>query len=222
MKKKIVATVMAMCLALAFTGCGKKNDDGTTESTGNADVTPQAEIVQMVNTDLPGIASERDSAVSIYNKYFEDGADLDSQTWRDQLENDALKSYESYLSKLDALTYQNAEVQTLKDLYQKSAESQKEAISNVVEAIKAVDTEKLDDAQQSIDDSKTYLKMYEDSLKDACTKYGIEIVGDFQTKDMVDASAVKKETKKASSTDASPTDASASDAAKSASSTDAE
>ena len=64
--------------------------------------------------------------------------------------------------------------------------------------------------------------MYEDSLKDACTKYGIEIVGDFQTKDMVDASAVKKDTKKASSTDASPSDASASDAAKSASSTDAE
>ena len=54
MKKKIVATLVAMCLTVAFAGCGKKNDDaGATESSGNGDVTPQAEIVQMVNTDLP-------------------------------------------------------------------------------------------------------------------------------------------------------------------------
>jgi len=212
MKKKIVATVMAVCLAaVTLAGCGKKTDEaGTTEA--NADVTPQAEIVQMVNTDLPGIASERQSAVSIYNKYFEDGADLDSQTWREQLENDALTSYEAYLEKLSALTYQNAEVQTLKDLYQKSAESQKDAIANVIAAIKAVDATQLDSAQQSINDSKTYLKMYEDSLKDLCTKYGIEINGEFQTADMEDPTQVTTEAPTASKTDASPSDASSTDA----------
>lgn len=216
MKKKIVATLVAMCLTVAFAGCGKKSDDaGATESSGNGDVTPQAEIVQMVNTDLPGIASERESAVTIYNKYFADGADIDSATWREQLENDALKSYESYLEKLDAIQYQNAEVQTIKDLYQKSAESQKDAIVCVIAAIKDVDTTQLDSAQQSINDSKTYLKMYEDSLKDTCAKYGIEIVGEFQTTDMEDASAAKQvttEAPKATKTDASPSDASSTDA----------
>ena len=218
MKKKLMVLMLAMCLVTAAVGCGKKNaDDSATENAGNSDVTPQAELVQMVNTDLPGIASERDSAVAIYNKYFEEGADLDSETWRDQLENEALKSYDSYLEKLNALTYKNAEVQTLKDLYTKSAECQKEAIVSVIAAIQDVDTAQLDSAQQSISDSQTYLKMYEESLKDLCQKYGIEIKGNFQSSTMTEVTteATTEAPKKSSETDASKTDASQAEASES-------
>ncbi|MBR6404243.1 MAG: hypothetical protein IKS48_12725 [Eubacterium sp.] len=218
MKKKLMVLMMAMCFVAAAVGCGKKDsDNGTTENADNSEATTKAEIVQMVNKDLPGIASERDSAVAIYNKYFEEGADLDSETWRDQLENDALKSYEAYLEKLNALKYQSPEVETLKDLYTKSAESQKEAIVCVIAAIQDVDTAQLESAQQSISDSQTYLKNYEESLKDLCQKYGIEIKGNFQSSTMTEATteATTEAPKKSSETDASKTDASKNEASES-------
>ncbi len=190
MKKRILATLVSVMMILAVVGCGKK--EAALEIEEGASV-PQ-EIVQMVNTDLPSISAERDEAVSIYNKYFQEGAELDSETWRAQLEDEALVKYDAYLVKLEGLMYTNSEVVNLKNLFVKSANSQREAISYVVEAVRDIDTAKLDLAQQSIDDSKTYMSMYEDELKSLCEKYNIEVVGSF------------------GSYDASATDASASDA----------
>ena len=193
MKKRLVALFMTVLMALAVIGCGKK-EDKTEEAKSGA--SSQEEIVKLVNEDLPGIAAERDKAVEIYNGFFADGADIDSETWKGQLENDALTAYDAYLEKLAALTYTNADVQNLKDLFEKSAKYQRDAIQYVVDSINAVDSSKLADAQQAIEDSRTYLGMYQDELKRLCDSYGIKINGEFQNTAMTDASA----------TDASPTD----------------
>ena len=81
-------------------------------------------------------------------------------------------------------------------LFEKSAKYQRDAIQYVVDSINAVDSSKLADAQQAIEDSRTYLGMYQDELKRLCDSYGIKINGEFQNTTMTDASA----------TDASPTD----------------
>ena len=193
MKKRLLVLCMTLVMALAMIGCGKEEDK--TEETKSG-VTSQEEIVKLVNEDLPGIAAERDKAVEIYNGFFGDGADIDSETWKGQLENEALTSYDAYLEKLAALTYTNSDVQNLKDLFEKSAKYQRDAIQYVIDSINAVDSTKLADAQQAIEDSRTYLGMYQDELKRLCDSYGIKIVGEFQTTTMTDASA----------TDASPTD----------------
>ena len=186
MKKRLLALLLTALMAFAIIGCGKEEEKTEAEKTG---LSSPEEIVKLVNEDLPGIAAERDSAVKIYNDYFESGADIDSETWKNQLENEALVSYDAYLEKLSALTYTNADVQNLKDLYEKSANSQRAAIQCVVDAINAVDSTKLADAQQNIEDSKTYLGMYQDELKKLCETYNITIVGEFQTTTMTDASA---------------------------------
>ncbi len=184
MKKRILALVLATAMIFSVVGCGKKKDKD--EATG---ASVQEEIVKLVNEDLPGIAADRDNAVSIYNEYFKDSSSQDSESWKTKLESEALTSYDTYLANLDALKYENAEVQNLKDLFAKSASSQRDAIQCVVDAINGLDSAKLGDASQCIDDSETYLKMYEDELKRLCENYNIEIIGEFQTSKMVDASS---------------------------------
>ena len=120
-------------------------------------------------------------------EYFESGDEGDSETWKNRLENEALPSYDSYLEKLKALSYENAEVQNLLDLFIKSSENQREAIQHVINSVTELDTEELTNAEQCITDSETYLKMYEDGLESLCDKYNIEIVGEFQTSTMTDA-----------------------------------
>ncbi len=185
--KKILALVLSLAMVLSFAGCGKK-DEGET-STEEGAVAVQEEIVQLVNVDLPGLADKRDSAVAIYNDYFSDSASKDSETWKNQLENEALASYNEYLESLNNLNYENAEVINLRDLFIKSSESQRDAIQYVVNAISDVSTDNLDLAQESIKDSETYMKMYQEELKSLCEKYNITMIGEFNTSTETDAAS---------------------------------
>ena len=196
MKKKLIL-VMTAVLCFSMAACGKKEEvaETTTEAavtTEEAAITAPDEIVQLVNTDLPAIAGDRDSAVAIYNAYYEDGADVDSETWKTQLIDSAIPTYDAYLEKLRALTYTNGEVQNLLDIYIKSAEYQKEAMQDVVDAITNVDTDMLDAANSAITDSNTYMKMYEDELTRLCATYGIDMVGQFDASE-TDATATDAE-----------------------------
>ena len=190
MKKRILAVLLSAAMVVSVVGCGKKKDD---DSAADPEATVQEEIVKFVNEDLPSINADRDSAVSVYNAYFEDGADQDSEAWKTKLETEALVSYDTYLDNLNALSYENAEVNNLKDLYVKSSEGQRDAIQHVVNAISEVNTDELDAAQQSITDSQTYLKMYQDELTRLCESYGIEMIGEFSTSTLTDASSTDAE-----------------------------
>ena len=202
MKKNVLASVLILSLVLALVGCGKK-EDITTEANETASI-PQ-EIVQLVNVDLPSISADRDSAVAEYNSYFAESegdthfASL-SDACADPLTNQALVSYDAYLVNLAGLQYSNPEVQSLKDTYQKSAELQREAIQDVVDALTTADFTKIDAANDAINDSMYYLKQYEDNLQILCNQYGVQINGEFVTATLTDA-------KLSSETDASSSDA---------------
>ncbi len=193
MKKKFMTFLLALSMVLLFVGCGKKDEEEVATEAAAGAKSVQEEIVQFVNTDLPAIAADRDSAVNIYNQYFADGSDQDSEAWRSKLETEALVSYNTYLDNLNALTYENAEVNNLKDLYVKSSEGQRDAIQHVINAIAEVNTDELDAAQQSITDSETYLTMYQDELTRICNSYGIEMIGEFSTSTLTDASSTDAE-----------------------------
>ena len=197
MKKKLILVMTAvLCFSMAACGKTEETTEATTEGPSvaaeEAVITSQDEIVQLVNTDLPAIAGDRDSAVAIYNAYYEEGAEIDSETWKTQLIDTAIPTYDAYLEKLRALSYTNGEVQNLLDIYIKSAEYQKEAMQDVVDAITNVDTDMLDAANSAVTDSKTYMKMYEDELTRLCATYGIDMVGQFDASE-TDATATDAE-----------------------------
>lgn len=186
MKNKLFAGLLIMTLVLSLAGCGKKTAV-TTESTGAC---VEQELTKMVSKDLPGIASDRDKAVEIYNSYFATASVSDaseSDAWETKLETEALPSYDKYLSNLDALNYSNQSVQNLKNSYENSAKCQRAAIQYVVNALKTADSTQLDNAVTKMNDSMYYLKQYEDDLKALCDSNGITLNGTLQTATLTDA-----------------------------------
>ena len=65
MKKKFMTFLLALSMVLLFVGCGKKDEEEVATEAAAGTKSVQEEIVQFVNTDLPAIAADRDSAVNI-------------------------------------------------------------------------------------------------------------------------------------------------------------
>lgn len=181
-KKGIQGVLLLLAAVLIFWGCGSSGRENTAASPTDGAVEKQ-EILQLVNTDLPAIAPDRDHAVELYNSYFSGSRATagDAESWLEKLQNDALTSYDRYLQNLDQLQYESKEVNELKALYRNCASLQRDAIQQVVNALQSSDSQGLDKAKQDISDSEVYLKQYEDMLKKLCQKNGITISGSFQT-----------------------------------------
>jgi len=187
-KNGLLITALGMAMTAGLTGCGDKETATTAADTGAAPVSTEAvtseltvtlqdEILNFVGKELPGIAAERDEAVSLYNSYFADGSDKNSEKWMSTLSEQALPKYDSYLTKLKALTAVNPEVEELKKLYVESADLQRAAIEDVINAIKNADTSLLEYAQNKVNDSKTKLGEYEQKLQSMCTANNIVLQG---------------------------------------------
>ncbi len=181
MKKKIYALFLTVLMVLSVAACGKKEDSS------KDDTALKEEVVKFVNEDLPSISAERDSAVSLYNQYFEEGAGMDSETWLSSLEGTAIVDYEIYLHNLEALVVTTPEVTNLKTLYQQCAQNQYGAMQDVISALKNGDMTLLDSAQEKISISESYMRQYEEALKSLCDQYGITINGSFTMLDMATA-----------------------------------
>ena len=177
MKKRLLYVTLGLVLAVGVTACGSKGEEGSSVVTEQATtVSLQDEILNFVGADLPAIASERDAAVKLYNDYFS-AVDKDSEKWMNTLSQEALPKYDAYLQKLKGLPFTNAEVGELKDLYTASAQYQRDAIQDVVDAIKNADNQLLDSAQKKVDQSKEKLQAYYDKLKKLCEANNISLEG---------------------------------------------
>ncbi len=188
MKKRILTVILTLTAAVSLVACGGKGDSTTAETkadgsgkeatTAVTDVNKlvKDELVQFINVDIPSIASERDTAVAIYNAYFTEGVSNQDE-WLEKLKNEAVVDYEVYLQSLKNLSYQSTEVQELQSTYIAVAQPQFEAIKYVISAIENKDVSQLDAAKDQIDSSYYYLKQYNEQLEQVCQKYGIKING---------------------------------------------
>ena len=134
-----------------------------------------SEIERLVNSDIPSISEERDKAVEIYNAYFLPDSQIDSEAWLKQLEETAITSYDSYLQKLGDFTYESPEAESLRNTFLTSSRYQRDAIMDVINGVRNMDSTCFDSANEKLAQSKTYLSAFQDSLKTICNEYNIEI-----------------------------------------------
>jgi len=184
------AGLIFLLLCFVLTGCGSKEEATTgaagdtsasTEGQGGTSSTDamslQDEIINLVGTELPRIAPERDEAVALFNAYFAEGSDKNSETWMKTLQDEALPKYDAYLQKLNAIETVHQDVTDLKKLYVESADLQRAAIEDVINAIKNADTSLLDYARTKVEDSEKKLAEYEDKLRGMCSANNINLEG---------------------------------------------
>ncbi len=198
MKKRLSSMVMCAALCFMLAGCGGSEEATTvgTATTGTADTsstastdagnaetgttegkTLQEEILSFVGVDIPAIESERNEAIALYNAYFADDSTTTSDVWMTTLSEQALPKFDSYLTKLNAIEVVHEDVKELKKLYVESADLQRAAIEDVINAIKNVDSGLLEYAQEKVTSSYAKLSEYEKNLKNLCAANNIELKG---------------------------------------------
>ncbi|MBR3537443.1 MAG: hypothetical protein IKQ49_00705 [Eubacterium sp.] len=185
MKKR--SAVLLLCLMVCFwaSACGSKDEATTTgassgvteQGSTEATITLQEEILSFVGQELPAIEAERNEAVSLYNSYYTENGEKDSDKWMTILSDKALPKYDSYLKKLNDIPVVHDDVAELKKLYVESADLQRAAIEDVINAIKNVDVSLLEYAQNKVDESHVKLQEYETKLRNLCKANNINLEG---------------------------------------------
>ncbi|MBR3599325.1 MAG: hypothetical protein IKL53_05525 [Lachnospiraceae bacterium] len=171
MKKKICILLTGVLMALSLVACGKDDKKDNKEVTENV---VQADLVEFINDELPGIASDKDNALNIYNSYFA-GSDMDNAAFVADLKNNAIPSMETYISNLSAIEVETTEVEEIKQLYLMGVQKQYEAMKMVVNAIENEMPDYLTQAEALIVEAQIYMDDYEAKVAEVAANNQITI-----------------------------------------------
>jgi len=161
--KKLVATVLLSGVMLAMTACGKTD-------------AVQDDLYTYLNNMTEAQVLQQE-AITEYNTYVT-SADADSQQLLTALNDSIIPKYQNYMAKLDAVTPETEEVQTVKAACEAGANKQLDALNKVVEAINACDTDLLNEADTLIRESEQAFADYESQLQTLASEHNIELVND--------------------------------------------
>lgn len=171
MKKKICIILTGLMMVCSLAACGKeKKEEKVAEDT----ISVQEDLVEFINEELPGIAENKDNALSIYNSYFT-GASIDNAALVADLKNNAIPNMETYIADLNAIEVETAEVEEVKQLYLMGAQKQFEAMKMVVNAIENEMPDYLVQAEALIVEAQTYMSDYEAKVVEIAAANNITI-----------------------------------------------
>ena len=157
-----------------LTGCGK-NDGSPEGKKQKGKLSPKDEIVEFINVDLAGIQEDRDQAVENMNSYFSGNGISDTTEDLEELEKETLLRYETYLREVEAIDIRNDEIKEVKALYYEAALMQRDAMQNMLDALKTSDENKITAARENLSEYDKLMGDYKDKLKELCEKYHIEM-----------------------------------------------
>lgn len=171
MKKKICIILTGLMMVCSLAACGKDNKE---EKPADEGVTVQEDLVEFINDELPGIAENKDNALSIYNSYFT-GDSIDNDALVTDLKNNAIPSMETYISELNDIEVDTAEVEEIKQLYMMGVQKQYEAMKMVVNAIENEMPDYLVQAEALIVEAQIYMGDYEAKVVEIASNNNITI-----------------------------------------------
>ncbi len=187
MKRRLVSLLLLVTVLACFAGCGKKKNAAEPDSKENAAV--KEEITKFVNETLPAIQGKRDKAIEVYDSYFKEGSSLTAEKWLETLQNDAVTGFESYIDELSKLELTSAEVQELRSYLVQMATNERDAVNQVIAAIRDTDASYLSTAEDKMKSASENLNQYKEKLTAYCRTYGIIMNGSFDPATDGDAEA---------------------------------
>lgn len=187
MKKVIYGMLLTVAFASCFTGCGKKDDEATTQEKV-AEFSPEVkeEIISFVNDGVAAKQEDRKAAIDIYNSYFtEDKVDLEA--FKSKLNDEAIPKMQGYIDDISAIEAKSDDVKELKELFLLGAQKQHEAMVMVSSALDTENPEFLTQANSLISESESYITQYETKLRLLTIDYNIDVNGQFTSAATVDS-----------------------------------
>lgn len=170
MKKNVYIVALTLAFACLLTGCGKKEKEAeTTEASVKTDV------VTFVNEELPNVKADHDSAIAVYNAYFEEENSQDLTAYRDSLQNTAIPTMEKCITSIANMEVETDEVKALKDSYLQSVQKEYEAMKMVVSAIDGDNADYLTQADSLIAEAATLMSDYQTKLQAIAYEQGIVV-----------------------------------------------
>ena len=171
MKKKICIILTGLMMTCALVACGKdKKEEVAVDETK----TVQEDLVEFINDELPGIATDKDNALTIYNSYF-NGTEVDNSALLTDLKSNAIPSLEKYIENLSAIEVETEEVKEVKQAYLMGVQKQYEAMKMVVNAVENEMPDYLVQAEALIVEAQTYMNDYENKVKELAASNQITI-----------------------------------------------
>ena len=171
MKKKICIILTGLMMTCALVACGKdKKEEVAVDETK----TVQEDLVEFINDELPGIATDKDNALTIYNSYF-NGTEVDNSALLTDLKSNAIPSLEKYIENLSAIEVETDEVKEVKQAYLMGVQKQYEAMKMVVNAVENEMPDYLVQAEALIVEAQTYMNDYENKVKELAASNQITI-----------------------------------------------
>lgn len=171
MKKKICIILTGLMMTCALVACGKdKKEEVAVDETK----TVQEDLVEFINDELPGIATDKDNALTIYNSYF-NGTEVDNSALLTDLKSKAIPSLEKYIENLSAIEVETDEVKEVKQAYLMGVQKQYEAMKMVVNAVENEMPDYLVQAEALIVEAQTYMNDYENKVKELAASNQITI-----------------------------------------------
>ena len=158
-------------MTCALVACGKdKKEEVAVDETK----TVQEDLVEFINDELPGIAIDKDNALTIYNSYF-NGTEVDNSALLTDLKSNAIPSLEKYIENLSAIEVETDEVKEVKQAYLMGVQKQYEAMKMVVNAVENEMPDYLVQAEALIVEAQTYMNDYENKVKELAASNQITI-----------------------------------------------
>ncbi len=170
-KKKVCILLSGVVMVCALTACGKDKAEDTKVDDANV---VQEDLVEFINEELPGIATDKDNALTVYNSYFT-GSTVDNAALVADLKANAIPSMETYISNLNAIEVETTEVEEIKQLYLMGVQKQYEAMKMVVNAVENEMPDYLVQAEALIVEAHTYMSDYETKVIEVASNHNITI-----------------------------------------------
>lgn len=164
MRRAISVFVISVLLLFLFCGCSNSAKDNV-----------KSDLIQYVQTDLPGIKGEETAAVEKYNEVCSNIKNMDRSEVVAAFQDTIIPNYTTFCSNLEKLAPKTQEVQTLKEEYVSGVKLQLEGMKELQKAIEDNSSDAAKAANDKITEGKTKIEAHRTAVVQLATAHDITV-----------------------------------------------
>lgn len=164
--RRIIIICVSILSLLTLCGCSNSSD-----SAANI----EEDFVSFMNEKLPPVEQEERVVMEKYNSYFSDNQVLDPEELLQDLDQNILPQYETFMEHLSDIKVKTTAVQDILDLYIESMDLQLQSMQMVRQALAENSEEYQVDATELLAQATAKYEEYQQAVESLAEKYQISI-----------------------------------------------